>query len=218
MPDRPTNKDWAALVRERLHSLNLPPNEVQEVIAELAAHLEDLYEEQLKQGCSEAEARQRVANNEVGAWRPLAKRIQRIKRKEETMNPRTKHFWLPGLVSLTTAMLLLRPLIANSTEPRLLGRSPLETVLLPWLLLLPLCGAAGAYLSRRSGGNVTARLVAGLFPTIALLALGLILVPARLVTFAHPEWRYGFIALAVAVVFPSAALLLGTAPFLRPAR
>jgi hypothetical protein len=103
-------------------------------------------------------------------------------------------------------------------EPRFLGRSPLQMVLLPWLILLPFCGAAGAYLSRRAGGNVRARLVAGLFPTIALFTLGSIVVPTRLLTFARPEWRYGAIALIVGVVLPSAALLAGTAPFLRTAK
>lgn len=216
MPDMTTN-DWIALVREHLHSFNLPLKEAQEVIAELAGHLQDVYEEQREQGTSESQARQQ-AMNEVADWRPLVKRIQQIKNTEEPMNLRTKHFWLPGLVSLTTAMLMLRPLIVISTQPHFLGRSPIETVLLPWLALLPLCGAAGASLSRRAGGNITARLVAGLFPAIALLGLGLVLVPTRLLTFAHPEWWYGSAALVLGIIFPSAALLIGTAPFLRPTR
>lgn len=216
MPDSSTN-DWIAFVREHLGPLNLPLSEAQEVIAELAVHLEDLDEEQRQRGASASQARQR-AISEVANWLPLAKRIQRAKRKEEMMNTRTKHFWLPGLVSLTTAMLLLMPLIAISMESRFLGRSPLEMVLLPWLLLLPLCGAAGAFLSRRAGGDVGARLISGLFPAISLLAVGLIFVPARLVTFAHPEWRYGSIALIVAIVLPGIALLIGAAPFLKPAK
>lgn len=206
--------DWAALVRDNLRPLHLPAKHQQEVIAELAAHLEDLYEERLGQGLSEREAVEEVVN-QVVRWRSLANRIQRAKLKEEIMNSRTKHFWLPGLVSLTLAMILLAPLITISMQPRFLGRSPLEMVLLPWLVLLPLCGASGAYLSRRGGGNPRARLVAGLFPTIALLTLGSILVVTRLLTFARPEWWYGSVALAVGIIFPSAALLIGTLPFLR---
>jgi|SRR5580658_3103222 hypothetical protein len=216
MPDKPTpdkTNDWAALVREQLHPLNLPASDQEEVIAELAAHLEDLYEQELGKGISESEARNKVMDEVVG-WRALAKTIQRSKSQEEIMNPRTKHFWLPGLVSLTAAMILLTPLIAISMQPRFLGRSPLQMVLLPWLALLPVCGAAGAYLSRRGGGNRRARLAAGLFPTIALFTLGAILVPTRLLTFAHPEWRYGLIALALGIILPSAALLLGALPFL----
>jgi hypothetical protein len=214
--------DWDALVRDKLRSLDLPAKHQEEVIAELAAHLEDLYEQKLGQGISEPQAAEEVINEVVG-WRSLATRIHRAKLKEEimndrTMNDRTKHFWLPGLVSLTSAMILLAIPIAISMQPRFLGRSPLEMVLLPWLLLLPLCGASGAYLSRRGGGNPRARLVAGLFPTIALLTLGTILVVTRLLTFAHPEWWYGSVALAVGIIFPSAFLLIGVAPFLKPAK
>jgi hypothetical protein len=216
MPDNVTNR-WIALVREHLLPLHLPANDQEEVVAELAAHLEDLYEEKLGQGMSEREAAEDVAN-EVVPWRLLAIRIQRAKLKEEIMNDRTKHVWLPGLVSLTLAMILLAPLIAMSMHPRFLGRSPLEMVLLPWLAVLPLCGASGAYLSRRGGGSPRARLVAGLFPTIALLTLGSILVVTRLLTFAHPEWWYGSVALAVGIIFPSASLLIGAAPFLKAAK
>ena len=38
----------------------------------------------------------------------------------------------------------------------------------PWLLSLPLCGGAGAYLSRRAGGERPACPAAGLFPVIAM--------------------------------------------------
>ena len=36
--------DWKKLVRERLSVLNLPPSAKNEVIAELAAHLEEIHE------------------------------------------------------------------------------------------------------------------------------------------------------------------------------
>ncbi len=131
------------------------------------------------------------------------------------MNARTKHLWLPGLVSLTFAMVLLMILIQISEQPRLLGRSPLQLVLLPWLVLLPLCGGAGAYLSRRGGADSRVRLLAGLFPTIVLFSLGTVLVLTRLVVFARPHWWYGSLAVAFGIVLPSAALSLGTLPFLK---
>jgi hypothetical protein len=206
--------DWNALVRERLGRLDLPPREVQEVVAEVAAHLEDFYEEQVGKGLSEPEAQQR-ALNEIVRWRLLAINIQRAKQQEETMNARTKHLWLPGLVSLTAAMGSLMILIQISLQPQLLGHSPLQVVILPWLILLPLCGAAGAYLSRRGGADRWARLVAGLFPTIILFTLGAILVATRLIVPARPQWWNGSIAIAVGIVLPSAALLLGAVPFLK---
>ena len=209
--------DWTTLVREHLHPLNLPAKEAQEVIAELATHLEDLYEAQLERGTTEAKAFEKVMQ-EVSPLADLAEKIRRAKIQEEIMNSRTKQFWLPGLVSLASAMTLLGPLITISMQPRFLGRSPLQMVLLPWLALLPFCGASGSWLSRRAGGDLQARLVAGLFPTIALLTLGSILVVTRLLTFAHPEWWYGLVALAVGIIFPSASLLIGTLPFLKPVK
>jgi hypothetical protein len=206
--------DWNTLVRERLGPLGLASKEVQEVVTELAAHLEDLYEEQIEKGFSESEA-QRAALNQAVRWRRLAKNIQRAKHKEEPMNPRTKHLWLPGLVSLASAMGLLMILIQISLQPRLLGRSPLQMVILPWLFLLPLCGAAGACLARSGGAGRRARLVAGLFPTIVLLILGAILILTRLVVLAPPQRWNGSLVIAVGIVLPSAALLLGAAPFLK---
>jgi hypothetical protein len=206
--------DWTALVRERLNPLGLSSQQAREVVAELAAHLEDLYEEQIGKGSSESEARQ-TALNEVVRWRRLAQNIQRAKHNEETMNTRTKHLWLPGLVSLAAAMGSLMILIQISLEPRWLGRSPLQMVLLPWLVLLPLCGGAGAYLSRRGGGYRWARLAAGLFPTIVLLVLGSILILTRSVVPAQPRWSHGLLAVAVGIIVPSAALLLGIMPFLK---
>jgi len=212
-------RDWNALVREHLKLADLSPGQQDETIAELASHLGDLCEEYRAQGLNESEAVRR-ALEEVTDWRHLAGTIQRAKRKEgsmtdRTMNDRTKHLWLPGLVSFSAAMILLAILIQISLQPRYLGRSPLYMVFLPWLALLPLCGAAGAYLSRRGGGYLAARLASGLFPTIVLLILGTILTVTRLVVFIQPRWWYGSLAIAFGVVLPSAALLLGTVPFLR---
>jgi hypothetical protein len=208
--------DWSAFVRERLQSLNLAPKEVEEVVTELAGQFEDIYEEQISRGFSESEA-ERAALNEVVRWRRLARNIQRVK-QEGTMNARTKHLWLPGLVSLAAAMGLLMILIAISLQPRFLGRSPLQMVILPWLVLLPFCGAAGAYLSRRGGAALWARLVAGLFPTIVLFIMGAILIVTRLVVVSRPQWWYGSLAVVLGIVLPSAALLLGAAPFLKTAK
>jgi hypothetical protein len=206
--------DWRALVREHLRRLDLPAKETAEVAAELAAHLEDFYEEQIGEGLCESQAQQK-ALNEIARFPLLAKKIQRARRKEGSMNTRTKHLWLPGLVSLSASMALLMILIEISLQPRLLGHSPLQMVILPWLVLLPLCGGAGAYLSRRGGAERAARLIAGLFPTIVLFILGAILVLTRLIVLSRPQWWYGSLAVAAGIVLPSAALLLGAMPFLK---
>lgn len=207
--------DWNAIVRDRLLRLDLPAKERQEVVTELAAHLEDLYEEQMRNGISEAKAGENVTS-EIVRWRKLAKDIHSAKLKEGTMNARTKQLWLPGLVSLATSMIFLMILIQISMQPRYLGRSPLQMVLLPWLALLPLCGAGGAYLSRRGGAYRGTRLAAGLFPTVVLFVLGSILVITHLVVLAPPRLWYGLLAVTLGIVLPTVSLLLGALPFLRP--
>ena len=97
------------------------------------------------------------------------------------MNHRTKTFWLPALISLVAAMALLMISTQIALQPRVLAE-PVVTLrtsttsysfaaYLPWLILLPFCGAAGAYLSRRAGGQPALRLVAGLFPVVVLFGL-----------------------------------------------
>src|SRR5208282_6446724 len=98
--------DWSALVRERLGAAATSSVQDEEVIAELAAHLEDLYEELRGKGMCESDAIGQALGN-VGNWRGLAGRIRRAKGKEETMNSRTRTLWLPGLFGLTASMVWL---------------------------------------------------------------------------------------------------------------
>jgi len=200
--------DWNAIVRDRLFPLDLSAKEREEVVAELAAHFEDLHEEQMRKGLSEPEASEKVMG-ELARWRGLAKDIRRAKLKEGIMNARTKRLWLPGLVSLATSMVFLMVPIQISMQPRYLGRSPLQMVLLPWLALLPLCGAGGTSLSRRGGGYRWTRLAAGLFPTIVLFVLGSILVITHLMVPAQPRLWYGSLVVTLGIVLPTTSLLVG---------
>jgi hypothetical protein len=218
MPDKhPIAPDWSAFVREHLRPLGLPAQDQQEVVAELAAHLEDLYEEQLKNGQTESEAHQK-ARDEVVQWHPLARKIQRAKFKEGIMNTRTKQLWLPSLVSLTTAMLSLMSFTLLGVQPRLFyAHHAVTTLYFPWLAALPFCGALGAYLSRRAGGTSLTCLASSLFPAATLLAcfafilLDSIFGSGRALTlsaFLLFVWNWVFL--------PGAALLLGAVPFLNP--
>jgi cation transport ATPase len=208
--------DWYTLVRKRLHLLDLPAKQQREVIAELAAHLQDVYEKQLQNGRTESEARER-ALNEVAQSPQLARQIQRAKREEKMMNNRTRTLWVPGLVSLTAAMACLAISTLVGLQPRFEARGlATGVVYLPWLLALPLCGAAGAYLSRRAGGERPARLAAGLFPVIALAMLIGFLVLIGKFVLAKPEWLYFSVAALLGAILPSMALWLGAMPFLKP--
>lgn len=93
--------DWKKLVEERLSALNLAPGAKDEVIAELAAHLED---------ASAAGPDPTGPENPVLAdvpWQEMARAIERTKREEAKMNRRTKTMWLPLIAILFTAGLVL---------------------------------------------------------------------------------------------------------------
>lgn len=208
--------NWTELLRERLDLRGLSPQQQEETVAELAGHLDELFDEYRAQGLNESDAVARTLG-EVPDWRALAKTIQSAKREEGNMNNRTKHFWLPGLVSLTAANLILMILIRLGLQPHVYNmRQTAMTVYFPWLAALPLCGALGAYLSRRTGGGRFARVAAGLFPAGIFLAIfGVILLVSSILG-TNRFFRLSALAIAVGVwtLLPGASLLLGALPFL----
>jgi hypothetical protein len=100
--------DWNQLVRERLgkRPLHLPPHAQEEVIAELAAHLEEVSQNARANGLTDSAATA-LALQEVQDWRVLSAQISRARSKEERMNHRTKTLWLPAIAILFTAGLIL---------------------------------------------------------------------------------------------------------------
>jgi hypothetical protein len=91
-------------------------------------------------------------------------------------------------------------------------------VYIPWLLMLPSCGAVGAYLSRRAGGECRAPLAAGLFPVIAMTSLvGFLTVIGKFV-YAKPQWFHFSMAALLGSILPGMALLLGAVPFAKASR
>jgi hypothetical protein len=210
-------RDWNAEVAQKLKNLGLPPQEREEVIAELADYLQDRYEQALADGISESEAVQRCLA-EVAELRRKSQRIRRAKRKEGAMNHRTKTLWVPGLVALTAASTLLFALQRIVLlQPKIVWKDGGALVFYPaWWLLLPLCGAAGAYLSRRAGGRRLACLVAGLFPALVMLAVFCFILPIS-VFVDRNAWvlnHLTYFALAIVnhTVVPALGLLIGAAP------
>ncbi len=211
-------RDWGALVHEHLGGLELAPAQQEEIVAELAGHLEDLYEERRAQGLGESEAIER-ALDEVADWRRLARKIHRAKREEENMNNRTKSLWLPGLVSLAAANGFLMILQRAGLPIHLFKLGSIGMpVYVPWLVVMPLFGALGAYLSRRGGGDRLARLTAGLFPSFVMLGLICAVVLATLIVNRGGGGLFAvaiFLGIFFWVVLPGVALLLGALPFLK---
>lgn len=208
--------DWEQQLKERLAELKLAPAVQEEVIAELAAHLEDSYENFLKQGIGAEEAARRV-RNELSDSRQLARRIQRAKQGEENMNNRTKQLWLPALVTsgLGTAFLAIledegiRRLVLQTPPVGAAQAYPL------WLLSLPVLGFLGAYWSRRAGGAISARIIAGIFLSLIYFAVPFMILPIALVV-DHRAPTIGVLGLAWVLlnwaVLPCLALLIGALP------
>jgi len=195
------------------------PAQHMEIVAELASHLEDLYENHRAQGVGESEAIE-LALKELADGRRLGRRLR--KAKENIMNERTRKFWLPALASVTAACFLVVVTAQLSYKPHIiLLRSHAAALVYPlWLLGQPLMGALGAYCSRRAGGNRLTRLTAGLFPSIVMFAAICIVALAQGLSLGRGEFgRMDFTMLARAlmgvIVIPSAAMLMGAMPFLR---
>jgi hypothetical protein len=234
-------RDWEGLVSERLGALEGDAAEREEIVRELAGHLEDFYLEKCAKGLSESSAME-LTLAQVADWRGLTRKIRLAKRREDSMNDRTKGYWLPGLVAFTASMVWLMilqlaipmryPWYATDhmvaahagSGPRMVSNSGLQIYFLAapylfWLLAQPAFGALGAYLSKRGGGEPRARMVAGIFPSIMFLcALSFVFVTAVFVernpfVLSHP--LYFVLILLPWVVFPTAALMLGVLPFLR---
>jgi hypothetical protein len=210
--------DWEAIVRSHLAGLVLAPEERSEVIEELAAHLEETCAELCEQGISE-EAGVRLALSQVTDWQDLRRRIQIAKTKEKIMTNRVTQFWVPALVTLFLAMVLLPIIQMIGPKPWMpaseghLRMTPVAVVYLSWLLTLPLIGAMGAYLSNRAGGSQRAVFSSIVFPVLPYLLFFVVGLPLILIfddrvarNFTVPAF---FVGLSAWAIFPAAALLAG---------
>jgi len=209
--------DWRRRIREYLDARELPAAMREEVVYELAAHLEESYEQARWRGLDEAAAAE-AALNEVEDWRGLAADICRAKSEEGSMNYRTKSLWLPALTTLLGASVSLALMQFLGMRPHVVSIAGMGvTFYWPWLATLPIFGAMGAWLSRRGQGKRSACLVAGLSPAVLMLIVmvGLVL-PFGLVIDGMDFIRLvGLgIALTMWVVIPGIALLVGALPFL----
>jgi hypothetical protein len=213
--------DWEALIRERLSGIALEPEERSEVIAELAGHLEESFEQLRRQGMPEEAAVERVIS-QVENWQSLRRRIQIARRKGSTMTSRVKQWWLPGFVALFLSMVLLmanelmgaKPLIVSAHGSQM--TAPVAVIYVPWLLLLVPIGAIAAYLARRAGAPQRAIFLSIVFPVLPHLALFLVVFPVALILDDHVAHNIMisalFMGLAAWVLLPGVALLAGGLP------
>jgi hypothetical protein len=213
--------DWPALVQERFGAADANSAGDAEIVAELAAHLEDRSEELCGQGMCESDAISR-ALGDFQNWSVLAKRIHRATDGEETMNYRTRTLWMPGLVILTASMVWLWVLQRMTFGPGMpapwLHASLSFMPYLVWLISQPLFGAAGAYLSRRAGAERRTELTASLFPAIVMFGMWVVLIACIVVTrYSHVSHQWPLVLAGTLFwsVLPGLLLLLGRSLYLR---
>jgi hypothetical protein len=200
-------------VRRNLAGIVLEVDERGEVIEELAAHLEETCAELRRQGMTE-EAAAELALSQVKDWSELRRRIQRVRKKENTMTDRVKQFWLPGLLTFALSSGVLALLQIFGPKPwvvALRGVLPVGMLYIPWLLSLPLVGSMGAFLSHRAGGSKSMVLTSIVFPVLPILAAFLFVIPASLVVDRHHNMMpMTFLMLILGwVLIPGVALLAG---------
>ena len=199
-------RDWSGVLRSRLAPFGIEAEREEQIRVELAGHLEDACADALRSGCTEAEAVARALER-VPDWIDLADAIRDADLKDGPMSHDARTLWLPGMAALGASAAVL--LGAARLAPGSLWADPGATLPMMAAMLLSylLCGALGAWWSRRAGGSVAARFVAAIFPLA--LHLCMVLVAAiRLPSDVRPGVALGFI------VIPGIALTIGALPFL----
>jgi hypothetical protein len=209
--------DWRKLVGEHLAMLAFDPEERDEVIEELAAHLEETFADLHQRGFTEEDATSRCLE-EVRDWHSLCRNLQIARRKENIMSNRVTQLWLPGLVTFALSMVLLAATETYGPKPwTTWGHThPVALFYIPWLLSLPFVGALGAYLSQRAGGSRRAILFSIIFSILPFFATILVAIPISLAfdhVIAHNIQPMAFLVFLFGWVFiPGVALLAGGLP------
>jgi hypothetical protein len=218
--------DWENLVRSHLRGLALDARREEEIVAELAGHLEEVFGDLRRRGVSESEAIRRSLD-EIPNWNRLRRRLRRAARKEDAMNQRVKSLWIPGASMTAVALAGLSGAFSVDlySIPLPITAAYAETyallIYVPWLASLPLVGALGTYWSRRLGGNSATRLRACLIPVAVLAGMFLVAMPFKVFwvfgSVRSLGWDSGYLASCAVswAVYPSLLLLLGALPFLR---
>jgi hypothetical protein len=207
--------DWEELVRRHLSDLALDPAEKDEIRAELAAHLEDAYESMLRDGISNSEAAKRTLCL-ASDWQDLQRKITLARSGKDIMTNRVTQLWLPGLAAFVLSggiLALMQMLHLKAWILTKNGDLTIAVLYVWWLMLLPLVGAVGAYLSWRAGGSPRAILLSIVFPVLPFLAAILVALPLSLILEKFIVHNIGPMSLIFAlfgwVLVPAAALFAG---------
>jgi len=201
--------DFEKLLRQRLGSWNCHGRD--DVVRELAAHLEERFQELVREGMAPDNAVP-AAFEIVGDWRELRTEIAAARRG--TMTERARCILIPGAVALLIAALAERLLWPMAGTVRLSDLALVGVVLVAPNLF---AGAVGATASLYAGGSRRQRIWAAEIPLLCAL-------PVFFVVFAGDISKYGFAWQTVsasalrnlffAVLIPAGALFAGALPLL----
>ena len=205
--------DWDKAITEHLGLKEIRA----EVVRELAAHLEESYDNRRSHGLSEPNALAETLA-ELDDCGPLSAAIRGRNSEEDRMNYRTRTLWLPAMITLLGASLSLMILQKTGFRPNLIWKGPIAVLFyVPWLASLPFVGAAGAYLAQRAHAAIGRRVLVATSPALLLLIVMSMILPLAMIVDGFWWFRFVYFAIAVVnwVVVPGAGLLLGAVPFLR---
>jgi len=172
-------RDWERFVDDRLARTSLPRESRDEIVAEIAAHLEEHENELRTAGAADPRAE---TMSQVADWRSFGRSIRRAKEGYVTIIRRLvipgAVAWLMGLGALKLLVMLLVVPEACGPDTTCIRVSADGPVYLPWLLTLPFVGALAAILARGAGARPAQRLFVALIPAVYLsietLVMGLV--------------------------------------------
>jgi len=208
--------DFEKLLWQRLGPWNCPGGS--EVIRELAAHLEDRFQELVRKGMAPDNAVQ-AAFEIVGDWRELRTEIAAARRG--TMTERARCILIPGAVALLMAALaqrLLWPMYAGTPF------AYRNWVMVCGMLVAPklFAGAAGAAASLYAGGSRGQRIWAAEIPALSALALFFVVFAWGITVETLSKYGFAWQPIAASasrnllfsILLPAGALFAGALPFL----
>jgi hypothetical protein len=224
-------REWEMAVNQRMEGLKLCAEARNDVVRELASHFEDIYEDARERGAGEEQARDEALAS-VRDWRRLAREVRYQKETLMTTTPFRRKVIYPGMLGFVFSAIALW--ITSTLHQygaqyvfRPIDPQHYYTFNIPWLLSLPIAGAAAAWMSWRNGGSGVHRLSAGIFPAFtfawvpmmgAVMAIWIVLnmvAPERTNDHADAaEWTARIIAYLVPwVIAPAISMAIGTLPF-----
>ena len=205
--------EWGKRVEEQLKDCDQPTPVDAEAIAELAGHVEDVYEELVASGMPFADA-EKAALDEIGGPLVLCRRISEA-RERITMSSETKNLFLPTIATLALTLVGLMALLRNGIFPHGFALTAEEALFLyiPWVFGSFAAGVLGGFRARKATGKAGPKITALYFcPACALVILILARPPISwdVVRF-HPaaSTLYFVECLTLWAILPACAILVG---------